>query len=105
MQPYPAMKRTIEPTVVRVTGTTPLSFELSPGKRLTVKKIGPSAKNRPTAGSKFKGTAYLLFDGVTKIGRLSDAALTKLGKNVPETCTVKDVNEAKKVLTVVFDES
>jgi hypothetical protein len=98
------MKRSSEPIVVRVTGTTPLSFELSPGTSLVVKKIGPSAKNRPTAGSKFKTSAYLVFDGVTKIGRLSDSALKRLGKNVPDKCTVQDVSVAKKLLTVVFDD-
>jgi hypothetical protein len=69
---------------VRVTGTTLLSFALKPGTVLVVKKYSPSASNRPTVGSKFKSDAFILFRGITKIGKLSDAAIKKLAGHVPQ---------------------
>lgn len=87
---------------VRVTGTTPLSFELKPGAVLTVKEYSPSASNRPTAGSKFKSNAFILFRGITKIGKLSDAAIEKLDGRVPDSCRVHQVDAEKKILTVEF---
>jgi hypothetical protein len=88
--------------VVRVAGTSPLSFDLWPGIILTVKEILPSAANRPTLGGSFKSKGYLLFNGITKVGKLSPASLKKLGSTVPEQCKVVEVNKDKKVLSVEF---
>lgn len=85
---------------VRVVGTTPLSFKLRPGMILDIKSYSASANNRPTVGGKFKNTAYLLFAGVTKVGRLSPAALKKIGSKVPDRCTVARVDAEKNVLMV-----
>jgi hypothetical protein len=90
------------PIIVRVTGTTPLSFNVKPGSVLTVKKYSPSASNRPTVGSKFKSDAYIVFKGITKVGRLSDSAISKLQGDVPAQCVVYAVDEVKKVLSVEF---
>lgn len=86
--------------VVRVTGTSPLSFEVWTGMTLTIKEIAPSANNRPTLGAKFKTKGYLVFNGRTKVGRLSPAALKKIGETIPETCKVVQVDRGKKILSV-----
>jgi hypothetical protein len=91
--------------VVRVAGTSPLSFDLWPGVTLTVKEISPSASNRPTLGSKFKAKGYLLFNGITKVGRLSPASLQKIGELVPSQCRVVEVDKDRKVLSVEFQTS
>jgi hypothetical protein len=88
--------------VVRVTGTSPLSFDLWPGVTLTVKEISPSAQNRPTLGGKFTTKGYLLFNGITKVGRLSPASLKKIGDNVPLQCKVVEVDKGRKILSVEF---
>ena len=88
--------------VVRIAGTSPLSFEVWKGMILTIKEIPPSAINRPTLGTKFKSTGYLVFNGITKVGRLSPAVLTKIGK-VPDTCKVVLVDKEKKILSVEVD--
>ena|SRR6266850_5850481 len=88
--------------VVRVVGTSPLSFSLWPGMALTVKEIAPSLTNRPTLGGGFKSKGYLLFNGITKVGRLSPAALRALGDPVPVTCTVVRVDKDRKFLSVEF---
>jgi hypothetical protein len=89
--------------VVRVSGTSPLSFDVTPGTVLTIKEIAPSAVNRPTLGSKFKSKGYLLFKGITKLGRLSPSALAKIGESVPANCKVVQVDKAKKILAVEFE--
>ena|SRR6267154_1088670 len=89
-------------TVVRVTGTSPLSFEVLPGTTLTVREFAPSSYNRPTIGSGFKSSAYLLFHDETKVGRLSPDSLLLLGKKVPRKCTVSEVNRERKILRVIF---
>lgn len=86
--------------VVRIAGTSPLSFEVWKGLTLTIKEIAPSANNRPTLGAKFKSKAYLVFNGRTKVGRLSPATLKKIGNRIPETCKVVEVNKEKKILSV-----
>lgn len=88
---------------VRVAGTSPLSFDLWPGATLTVKEFAPSKPTRPTlGGGGFKTKAYLLFSGQTKVGRLTPAALTKLGGGVPPSCKVSLVDKARKLLLVEF---
>jgi hypothetical protein len=89
-------------TVVRVTGTSPLSFDLWPGVSLTVKEISPSASNRPTLGGGFKTKGYLLFSGQTKVGRLSPSVVSKLNGNIPLSCKVLKVDKARKLLLVEF---
>lgn len=89
-----------KPVIFRVAGTSPLSFECRVGDELTVKEIGPSAMNRPTVGSKFNSTAYLLFKGITKIGRLSPKTVEKLAGRIPKTCKVVSIDKIKKILSV-----
>lgn len=88
---------------VRVTGTSPLSFDVIPGNILFVREFAPSLHNRPTIGSGFKSSGYLLFHDETKVGRLSPESVSRLGKRVPKTCTVSEVNRDRKVLRVVFN--
>jgi hypothetical protein len=45
---------------------------------------------------------YLLFSGITKVGRLSPASLKKIGSAMPEHCKVTEANTDKKVLSVEF---
>ena len=88
---------------VRVAGTSPLSFAVTEGQQLQVKEIGPSSKQRPTIGGKFKTSAYLIYNGIKKIGKLSEASLRKLGEaTVPGTCVVEKVDSEKKILMVAF---
>jgi hypothetical protein len=93
-------KKKASPGIVKVIGTSPLSFELRPGTVLTVKEFGPASKTRPSIGSKFKSNAYLLFNGITKIGRLSPSTLSKLGGEIPTSCKVVEVDKARKVLLI-----
>ncbi len=88
--------------VVRVAGTSPLSFDLWPGITLAVKEFAPSKASRPTIGGGFKSKGYLLFSGQTKVGRLSPSALTKLGGDIPSICKVSKVDKTRKVLLVEF---
>ena len=96
------MKAASSKVEVRVTGTSPLSFMLSPGRVLSIKRIEPSASNRPTVGGKFKKNAYLIYNGVTKVGRLSDAAVKKISFAVPEACTVVTVDKENEILVVAI---
>jgi hypothetical protein len=97
-------KKKIESGVeIKLVGTTPLSFNLKPGAVLTVKTYEPSSSNRPTVGGKFKSSAFLVFNGITKVGRISPAALKKLNNKPSPTCTVASVNEEKNSLVVYFD--
>jgi hypothetical protein len=94
-------KRSENSSRVRVAGTGPLSFELSAGAVLTIREFGPSPIKRPTAGgSRFKSTAYLLFKGQTKIGRLSPTTVSNLAEKIPSSCKVVEVDKAKKILLV-----
>jgi hypothetical protein len=89
-------------TEVRVSGTSPLSFDLAIGSTLTVKEFAPSHYSRPTIGSGFKSKAFLLFHNETKVGRLSTASVSQLGRRVPTNCTVSEVDKGRKVLRVRF---
>lgn len=96
------LKASPEKLGIRIVGTSPLSFDLSPGMTLTVKEFGLSANNRPTVGGKFKRSAYLLFNGITKVGRLSPKAEIEVGYPIPQTCKVVEVDREKKILKVLF---
>ncbi len=87
---------------VKVAGTSPLSFELHPGDKILVKKYVAGASHRPTSGAKYRTDAYILYRGVTKIGKLSEASLKKLGGSVPDECIVTKVDAEKKILMVCF---
>jgi hypothetical protein len=88
---------------IRLADTNCLSFNVEPGKRLTVKKYGPSSKSRPTvAGSKFKNDAYLVFNGPSKIGKIPPASLDKLGECDLTFCDVVEVNSEKNTIIVNF---
>lgn len=88
--------------VVRVVGTSPLSFDVALGMTLKLKEIGPSSHSRPSVGGKFKTTGYLIFNGITKVGRLSPAAQRAIGQPIPPTCVVTEVDPTKKILKVKF---
>lgn len=92
-------------TVVRVVGTSPLSFDVRLGDELTIKEVGPSAMNRPTLGGRFKSNAYLLFKGITKVGRLSPNSVEKIGDNIPSKCKVVKIDKLKKILSVEITKS
>ena len=98
----PNVKEKASSVVVRVVGTSPLSFETPIGARLEIREIGPSSYSRPSVGGKFKKSAYLLYRGITKVGRLSPAAVSKIGEPVPENCFAVEVNPVKKLLKVQF---
>jgi len=85
---------------IKLSGTGPLSFEVKEGEELKVKEISPSSKSRPTAGSRFKTSALLVFKGSTKIGRIPPKNQDELGGRIPEYCKVIEVNKEKKVLIV-----
>ncbi len=85
-----------------LTGTGPLSFELKPLMRLAVKKYGLGSKSRPTAGLKFKSDAYLVFNGPTKVGRISSASLKKLEEYDLSFCDVSEVDMEKNTVIVTF---
>jgi len=88
--------------IIRVVGTSPLSFEVTAGAILQVREIGPSSASRPTVGGRFKSSAFLLFNDKTKVGRLSPASLKTLGQAVPRECKVAEVDKERRVLRVMF---
>ena len=88
--------------IVKVSGTSPLSFSVDVGTILQVREISPSSHTRPTLGSGFKSNAYLLFTGRTKVGNVPQESLEQLGAQVPKTCTVCEVNRERKMLFVTF---
>ena len=88
---------------VSVSGTSPLSFDVLPGAILVVKEFAPSHYTRPTAGSGFKKSGFLLFHNQTKVGRLSPDSISLLGKKIPSKCRVSEVDKQRKVLRVVFE--
>lgn len=88
--------------IVKVQGTSPLSFEAKVGTVLQVKQIGASKHTRPTIGSGFKSDAYLLFMDRTKIGNVPQSMLESLGDRVPDKCTVCDVRLESKSIYVSF---
>jgi hypothetical protein len=96
------MNKSTSEVELKLSGTTPLSFELRPGTVLSVKTYEPSRSNRPTVGGKFQSAAFLVFNGVTKVGRISPAALKKLPNPPPPTCTVVSVDEENESVVVVF---
>lgn len=87
--------------LIRVIGTTPLSFECTKvGDILEVRPLGAPAKNRPTAGGKFTGTAYLVFKDKTKVGRLDDKELGNRAGPTLKTCTIILHDQEQNVLRV-----
>ena len=91
--------------MIRVAGTSPLSFDASIvtiGTILEVREFAPSHHSRPSVDGGFKKSAYLLFADRTKVGRLSPASRKKLPLSVPHTCTVVEVDKDRKWLSVVF---
>lgn len=88
---------------IKVSGTSPLSFDAIVGSILHVKEFSPSSHSRPTLGGGFKSRAFLIFNGKTKVGRLSPANLRTLGGFIPSTCKVVEVDKARKSLVVLFE--
>lgn len=91
--------------VVKVSGTSPLSFSVKVGTVLQVKQIGASKHTRPTIGSGFKTDSFLLFMARTKIGNISYESLESFGDRVPITCTVCAVKPESKAIYVSFSET
>lgn len=90
--------------IVKVSGTSPLSFGVKVGTVLQVKQISASTHTRPTIGSGFKTDSFLLFMARTKIGNISQSSLESLGDRIPETCTVCAVRPDSKAIYVSFSE-
>ena len=90
--------------IVKVSGTSPLSFGVKVGTVLQVKQIGASKHTRPTIGSGFKTDSFLLFMARTKIGNIPQDGLESLGESIPETCTVCAVRPESKAIYVSFSE-
>jgi hypothetical protein len=88
---------------LKVAGTSPLSFEVNEGDILAVRQFGPSSHTRPTVGGGFKTHAYLIFNGITKVGRLSPRDAARLADEViPDTCVVVEVDAGKRILKVAL---
>ncbi|MCF7962596.1 MAG: hypothetical protein K9M08_17800 [Pirellula sp.] len=87
---------------VKVAGTSLFSFELNPGDKIVVKKYVARASRLSTSGAKYRTDAYMLYRGITKVGKLSEASLKKLGGSVPDECIVTKVDAEKKILMVCF---
>jgi hypothetical protein len=87
---------------VKVIGTSPLSFELHLGDKILVKRYISGGSKGPKPGPKCRTDAYILYRGVTKIGKLSDTSIKKLEGNIPEECTVSKVDPEKNILMVLF---
>lgn len=91
--------------VIRVAGTSPLSFDatiVTIGTILEVREFAPSSHSRPSVNGGFKKSGYLLFADRTKVGRLSPASIKKFSSRVPPSCTVVEVDKDRKRLSVVF---
>jgi hypothetical protein len=91
-----------ESVIVQVSDTSPFSFAVQVGATLIVKNYKPSSSGRPNVRGRFTKSAYLLFNGLSKVGRLSDAAFKRIGADVPQECHVVEVEQEKNVLTVEF---
>jgi len=86
---------------LRVKGTSPLSFDVTPGDILSIREFEPSTHTRPTLSGGFKTSAFLIFNGITKVGSLNAKDVARLGdESIPDACTVTEVNRATKVLKV-----
>jgi hypothetical protein len=96
-------ERNVKDGSLKVTGTSPLSFEVNEGDVLAVRQFGPSSHNRPTVGGGFKTHAYLIFNGITKVGRLSPKDASRLAHEVvPDSCVVVEVDAVKRILKVAL---
>ena len=84
----------------KLIGTTPFTLSLKPGMTLEIKIVGAAAKSRPSVGKTFRQRSFLVFKGVTKVGKLSDSCIEQLEGDVPQTCTVESVDMVKKVVSV-----
>ena len=89
--------------IIKVCGLGPLSFDLKEGAHLKIKEYLPSKKSRPTVSSRFKKNAYLIFNGTTKIGRISPSDQKKLGGQIPKYCIVHKIEKEKNKLFVLFN--
>lgn len=100
------LKRNVENGFLKVTGTSPLSFDVNQGDILTVRQFGPSSHTRPTVSGGFKTHAYLIFNGITKVGRLSPRDVSRLGDGlIPDTCIVVEVDPERRILRVALEAS
>ena len=96
-------ERNVKDGFLKVTGTSPLSFEVNEGDVLAVRQFGPSSHTRPTVGGGFKTHAYLIFNGITKVGRLSPGDASRLADEViPNTCVVVEGDAARRILKVAL---
>lgn len=86
--------------VVQLTGTGPLSFELKKGAMLAIKKILPSNSSRPTIGSGFKTSGYVVYNGITKVGRISPKDTEALDGTIPSIGKVVEVDGSKNILRI-----
>ena len=93
-------KKNSRVATLRVVVTSPLSFDVTVGEVLRIRQFEPSSHNRPTVSGGFKTIAFLVFDGITKVGRLKPNDVNSLGRPVPEECTVVEVDRTRKMLKI-----
>jgi len=85
--------------VCRIVGTSPLSFDIARGTWVSIRRTKPPSISRPTVGASFKGDAFIVFKGVTKIGRLSPRDVEALGA-VPNRGMVVTVDRDRLILEI-----
>ena len=89
---------------LKLSGTSPLSFEVSVGTTLQIKEVGPSNHWRPTVGSGFKSNGLLVFNNKTKVGSFKPEDMSSFSPSIiPATCTVTEVDKSRKILRVALD--
>lgn len=86
--------------VVQLTGTSPLSFEVTPGSSLTIRRFSESDRRRPTVGSGFKTSAFVVFSGITKVGQINKKDVSFFETSSPRKCIALEVNKEQKKFTV-----
>ena len=90
-------------TVSKLIGTTPFTFHLKPGMKLEIREVGAASKARPSVGKTFRQRSFLVFKGVTKVGKLSDSCIDQLDGVIPVTCTVQSIDVEKQAVFVLIN--
>jgi hypothetical protein len=65
-----------------------------------IKRFLPSKKSRPTIGSGFKTDAHVVYNGITKVGRLNPKDVAALNDQIPDKCKVVLVDLDRNILKV-----
>lgn len=88
------------PTAIKLLGTGPLSFEVTVGTTLAIRRYLPSTPSRPTIGSGFKTSAFVVYKGITKVGRINPKEVEALKGEIPATCVVLEVDATRNLLII-----